>query len=149
VFGAQVAANATAEVKMNGFAYVATDGQTDFIMSAQTDKTLPVLSGLAREYAVFDAWHCSVRPAAAAAAATSERKDGRYTTALRRSKPLTHPKPASLPRCHAQCPCPTNPNREFVMSGTAHGMVRAVLMARWMAAFGVHERASGVASCGS
>ena len=47
-------------------------------MSAFSDSTLPVLSTLAREFAVFDHWHCS-------------------------------------------CPCPTNPNREFLMSGTSHG----------------------------
>lgn len=33
---------------------------------------------------------------------------------------------SSLFACHraspCSCPCPTNPNREFLMSGTSHGM---------------------------
>ncbi len=65
---------------MNGFIAnaEARKGNYSFVMSAFDDNNLPILSGLAREYAVFDHWFAS-------------------------------------------CPCPTNPNREFMMSGTSHG----------------------------
>ena len=71
----------TSPVHMSGFVAnaLAVHGSAPFVMSAFTDTNLPVLSTLAKEYAVFDHWYCS-------------------------------------------CPCPTNPNREFLMSGTSHGM---------------------------
>ena len=73
---------------MNGFVANAASlkGSTSFVMSAFNDTNLPILSGLARDYAVFDHWHCS-------------------------------------------CPCPTNPNREFLMSGTSHGMIENTIPA--------------------
>ena len=52
-------ANTTAPVLMNGFALTATGKQYDFVMSAFNSTTLPVLSTLATEFAVFDHWHCS------------------------------------------------------------------------------------------
>ena len=67
---------------MDGFVAnsVAAKGNTGYVMSAFNDSSLPVLSTLAKEYALFDHWHSS-------------------------------------------CPCPTNPNREFLMSATSHGYV--------------------------
>ena len=82
VYGFKKAMNdTTSPVKMTGFVAnaIVEKGSYPFVMSAFNDSNLPVLSTLAREFAVFDHWHCS-------------------------------------------CPCPTNPNREFLMSGTAHGM---------------------------
>ena len=52
--------NKTAPVTMNGFALVATDKQVDFVLSAFNASSLPVLSTLATEFALFDAWHVSV-----------------------------------------------------------------------------------------
>ena len=61
VYGfAKPIANTTAPETMDGFAWVATDGHADFVMSAFNSTTLPVLSTLASEFAVFDAWHVSV-----------------------------------------------------------------------------------------
>ena len=67
--------NKTATVRMDGFVANAVANSREFVMSAFNQTTLPVLSTLASQFAVFDAWHCS-------------------------------------------CPCPTNPNREFYLSGT-------------------------------
>ena len=83
VYGfAKPVANRTAPVRMNGFASIAPGGAKNipFVMSAFNSTNLPVLSSLAMEYAVFDAWF------------------------------------PSAPTC-------TNPNREFMMSGTSHGML--------------------------
>lgn len=68
--------------RMNGFAANTPGGvrNVPFVLSAFNQTTLPILSTLAQEFAVFDAWH------------------------------------SSAPTC-------TNPNREFMMSGTAHGMI--------------------------
>ena len=52
--------NKTAPVTMNGFALVATDNQVDFVLSAFNKTTLPVMSTLATEFALFDAWFVSV-----------------------------------------------------------------------------------------
>jgi phospholipase C len=54
-------------------------GAVPFVMSVHNDTNLPVLSTLAREFAVFDHWFAQ--------------------------------------------PTPTNPNREFMMSGTSHGYI--------------------------
>ena len=50
--------NKTAVGKMNGFVVNAVANARNFVMSAFNDSSLPVLSTLAREFAVFDAWHC-------------------------------------------------------------------------------------------
>jgi phospholipase C len=51
-----------AKVTMNGFVATApaAAGSREFVMSAWNDTTLPVLSGLAKEFAVFDRWHASI-----------------------------------------------------------------------------------------
>jgi phospholipase C len=75
-------ANKSAVPRMNGFAANTPGGlhNVPYVLSAFNNTNLPILSTLAQEFAVFDAWHCSA------------------------------------PTC-------TNPNREFMMSGTAHGMI--------------------------
>ena len=48
---------------MSGFvtnAVGAIPGHAETVMSCFNENTLPVLSQLAREYALFDAWHASV-----------------------------------------------------------------------------------------
>lgn len=72
----------TSPALMDGFAANAASvkGSVPFAFSAHNSSNLPVMSALAREFALFDTWHVS-------------------------------------------CPCPTNPNREFLMSGTSHGMI--------------------------
>ena len=83
VFGSPIpVSNKTAPVRMDGFAVNTPGGAKNvpFVMSAFNSTNLPVLSTLAMEYAVFDAWH------------------------------------VSAPTC-------TNPNREFMMSGTSHGFL--------------------------
>ena len=61
VYGfAKPMANKTAPEVMNGFAAVATKGEVDFVLSAFNASSLPVLSTLATEFALFDAWHVSV-----------------------------------------------------------------------------------------
>jgi len=79
IYGFHKGINESAAVTMDGFVANAAASAKSFVMSAFNDTNLPVLSSLARDFAVFDHWHCS-------------------------------------------CPCPTNPNREFLMSGTSHGM---------------------------
>jgi len=75
LYGFHRAMNQSAPVTMSGFLADANQKDPSFVLTAHNMSSLPVLSTLALEYAVFDHWHCS-------------------------------------------CPCPTNPNREFLMSGT-------------------------------
>jgi phospholipase C len=61
VFGfAKPMGDKTSPELMNGFAWTAPDAQVDFVLSAFNASTLPVLSALATEFALFDAWHVSV-----------------------------------------------------------------------------------------
>jgi len=75
--------SSSAPIVMNGFvqnAHEQSGGDENFVMSGFNSTTLPVLTTLAQEFAVFDSWFCS-------------------------------------------CPCPTNPNREYMMSGTSAGLI--------------------------
>ena len=60
VFGFKKPMNETAPVTMNGFYANAAEVGKSFVLSAFNTSNLPVLSTLATEFALFDAWHVSI-----------------------------------------------------------------------------------------